>query len=172
VNVFNLEIKARTDNADHVRRKLYEHGADYRGKDHQIDTYFEIKSGRLKIREGNIEKSLIYYERENIADPKGSKVLLYNTERVDELKHILLRVLDVKVIVDKIREIYFIENVKFHIDTVNSLGEFIEIEIINTDDTININRMRELCHFYMREFNILEKHLIHVSYSDLILSNL
>ncbi len=51
----NIEIKAKSDNLDEVRAILQMHKADFKGLDHQIDTYFNVPFGRLKLREGNIE---------------------------------------------------------------------------------------------------------------------
>ena len=76
----NVEIKARRSDAERVRAILRELGADYRGTDRQTDTYFEAATGRLKLREGDIENSLIYYERADEAGPKQSKVSLYTVE--------------------------------------------------------------------------------------------
>ncbi len=51
----NVEIKARCDELDRLRNILKELRADFKGTDHQIDTYFRVPSGRLKVREGDIE---------------------------------------------------------------------------------------------------------------------
>ena len=69
----NVEIKARCNNQDEIRRILKERGAEFKGVDHQIDTYFKSNNGKFKLREGNIENDLIFYERENKAGPKESK---------------------------------------------------------------------------------------------------
>ncbi len=61
----NIEIKAKSNNQDMIRKILQSKNADFKGVDHQIDTYFKVNVGRLKLREGNIENSLIHYQREN-----------------------------------------------------------------------------------------------------------
>ena len=63
----------------------------------------------------------------------------------------------------------FIENVKFHIDTVKDLGAFMEIEAIDHDDNIGKEKLLEQCNSYLKLFGILEEDLISVSYSDLLL---
>ena len=74
------------------------------------------------------------------------------------------------MIVDKKREIYFIKNVKFHIDTVENLGTFIEIEAIDIDDSIGKDKLQTQCQEYMKLLDISENDLISCSYSDLILN--
>jgi adenylate cyclase class 2 len=73
----NFEFKARTNNLDFLEKKLLELNPKYIGQDKQTDTYFNVAKGRLKLREGNIENALIYYERQNVANAKQSNVLLY-----------------------------------------------------------------------------------------------
>lgn len=81
--------------------------------DHQIDTYFRAHSGRLKLREGTIENALIYYERENKKGPKQSDIIMYKSVFNPSLKEILTRALGVLVVVDKQREIYFVDILNF-----------------------------------------------------------
>ena len=59
--IINSEIKARCADQEAVRHYLREHGADFKGTDHQIDTYFDVPEGRLKLRQGPIENNLIFY---------------------------------------------------------------------------------------------------------------
>ena len=72
----NAEIKCRCNQLDQVRQILLANKAHYHGTDHQVDTYFRVPDGRLKLREGNIENSLIYYRRPNIG---GANVPHYAT---------------------------------------------------------------------------------------------
>ncbi|MBW2990668.1 class IV adenylate cyclase [Candidatus Woesearchaeota archaeon] len=167
----NIEIKAKHDNIKHVRYLLKQNKAKFIGKDHQIDTYFKVPSGRLKIREGNIEHSLIYYEREDIKGPKHSKVTLVDLEPKSNLKDLFMKIFRPLVVVDKKREIYFIDNVKFHIDSVNELGEFIEIEAIDKEGKIGLETLTNQCKQYIDLFEIKNKNLIDKSYSDLLLEN-
>jgi len=166
----NVEIKATCSDHKKVREFLKSKSADFKGIDHQIDTYFKVNSGRLKLREGNIENNLIYYERENKEGPKESKFIFIKCEPNSELKNILIKTNGVLVVVDKKREIYFIENVKFHIDTVENLGTFIEIEAIDKDGSIGKDKLQTQCQEYMKLLDISENDLISCSYSDLILN--
>ncbi|PWT99541.1 MAG: adenylate cyclase [Bacteroidetes bacterium] len=166
----NVEIKARCEDPTHVRTYLIEHNARYVGKDFQRDTYFITPKGRLKLREGLIENALIYYERKNQEGPKESSVILYHPSDIIKLKSILENTMDVRVQVFKNREIYFLANVKFHIDIVENLGNFIEIEAIDDSGTNDKKKLQEQCEFYLDKFAIRKKDLISESYSDMLLT--
>ena len=165
----NIEIKARTNQPDKIREILKSLNTDFQGTDHQIDTYFKVATGRLKLREGNIENHLIYYNRTDQAGPKQSDVTLFVTEPNSPIKTILTQALGILAVVDKQREIYFIDNVKFHIDTVQGLGSFMEIEAIDPDGSIGKTRTLEQCQHYMTVLGIAESGLLTHSYSDMVL---
>jgi adenylate cyclase, class 2 len=165
----NVEIKAKCRNVDIIRIKLLSKNADFRGTDEQIDTYFNVSHGRLKLREGNIENNLIFYERADQQGPKNSHFDLLKVNDPDGLKKILTRSLGIKVVVRKKREIYFIDNVKFHIDEVPGLGVFIEIEAGNMLADLPPKKLKEQCAFYQQEFGIGPEDLVEVSYSDMML---
>src|SRR3989344_1869959 len=166
----NIEIKAKCDNREKIRSILKSRNADFKGTDHQIDTYFKVNDGRLKLREGNIENFLIFYKREDREGPKKSDVILFKTDPSSSLKEILLKFLGVLVVVDKQREIYFIENVKFHVDTVKNLGTFIEVEAIDSNGSYEKEKLLEQCQSYLKLFDIPKDDLVSVSYSDLLLT--
>jgi len=166
----NIEIKAKCADADAIRQILQDRQADFKGTDHQIDTYFNVPKGRLKLREGNIENSLIFYQRSNVAGPKQSDIVITQTKPKSDLKNVLVTALGVKVVVDKRREIYFIENVKFHLDTVQGLSSFVEIEAIDDDGTIGKEKLLAQCQKYLELFGIKDSDLEAGSYSDLLLS--
>lgn len=165
----NIEIKAKSNNHDEIREILKSKNADFKGTDHQIDTYFNVQNGRLKLREGKLENHLIHYQREDKEGPKQSLVTLFKSDTNSSLKEILTKSLGVLVVVDKKREIYFIDNVKFHIDFVEDLGAFVEIEAIDIDGTIGKDKLLEQCQFFLDLFNIPQAELISVSYSDLLM---
>ena len=164
----NFEFKARTDNLHLLEQKLLELNPLYKGEDHQTDTYFNVPSGRMKLREGNIEQALIYYQRANEAEARTSRVLLYQAPVDARLKEILTSALGIKTIVHKRRRIYFIDNVKFHFDCVDSLGNFIEVEAIDSNGSIGINRLKSQCSTYAELFSIKPGDYVAESYSELI----
>ncbi len=166
--VLNYEFKARATDIEALEKKLQELDPLFIGEDLQVDTYFNVNNGRLKLREGNIENALIWYERHNEAGAKASKVLLYQHDPDLALKSILIKVLGIKVVVEKKRKIYFIGHVKFHFDTVPGLGTFVEVEAIDRTGDIGIAQLQEDCEKYARLFAIESGDYIAVSYSDLI----
>ncbi|MFZ1313555.1 MAG: class IV adenylate cyclase [Chitinophagaceae bacterium] len=167
----NVEIKAKCRNSNRVREYLHNNGAEYRGTDEQTDTYFNVPNGRLKLREGNIENNLIFYDRGNQAGPKDSHFHLVKVEDANGLKEVLTKSNKIKIIVRKRREIYYIANVKFHIDEVPELGSFIEIEAGNILADLSALQLREQCNFYLHELGIENEDLVEVSYSDMLLSS-
>lgn len=168
--ILNIEFKAKAKDIVSLEGLLLLHKPRFVGEDHQIDTYFNVPSGRLKLREGNIENALIHYERENVAGAKSSHVLLYQHHPDKTLKEILIKTLGVKAIVDKRRKIYFIKNVKFHFDTVDGLGTFVEVEAIDKDGSIGKEKLQAQCNEYAALFGIGAGDYCSLSYSDMILS--
>lgn len=73
------------------------------------------------------------------------------------------------MVVDKEREIYFVDNIKFHIDTVLNLGTFIEIEAIDETGEIGKEKLLQQCQRYLDVFGIINENLVECSYSDLLL---
>jgi adenylate cyclase class IV len=59
--------------------------------------------------------------------------------------------------------------VKFHLDHVNNLGSFVEIEAIDSDGKIGKDKLLEQCNYYLKLFKIKQEDLISNSYSDLLL---
>lgn len=164
----NMEIKAICRNAVQVRETLLSNGARFIGVDKQEDTYFKVNEGRLKLRIGNIESNLIFYRRNNQQGPKQSDFKLVKVEDATSLKEILTAAIGVLKIVSKSREIYFINNVKFHIDSLQNLGEFLEIEASNLSVDKTIDELKSQCEYYIKLLSISEEDLITHSYSDMI----
>jgi len=162
-----IEFKARCRDHAPIREILKQRNARYVGEDHQIDTYFRVSQGRLKLREGEIENSLIFYSRPNQAGPKQSDVALAKVPAQSDLRAVLEKALGVMVAVDKRREIYFLENVKIHLDRVEGLGEFVEVEAIGSAH--EVGALREQCESYLSEFEISSEDLEEGSYSDLLM---
>jgi len=164
----NFEFKARSNNIETIELKLKELNPLFIGVDKQVDTYFNIMNGHLKLREGNIENSLIHYNRQDSKTVKQSDVTLYQHQPDKNLKDILTKALGIKTIVEKERKIYFIDNVKFHFDRVNELGNFIEVEAIDKEGSIGISKLKEQCQYYIQLFGITQDQFIAESYSDLL----
>ena len=170
MNIVNIEFKARANDVNALERQLKTLNPVFKGVDRQVDTYFNVSQGRLKMREGNIENALIHYDRDDSASQKQSDVILYKHEPDKSLKDILTLHLGVKAVVDKKRKIYFIDNVKFHFDDVKGLGTFVEVEAIDKDGSYDVDTLKKQCDKYFRFFGLRESDLVDVSYCDLIVN--
>jgi len=168
MSFINIEIKARTEQQEHIRTYLLANDAIFKGTDIQTDTYFNVPDGRLKLRTGNIENNLIYYRRPDLQGPRQSDFQLVAVQDANALKNMLTTALGIKTTVVKKREIYFIENVKFHLDELEGLGRFVEIEASNKTHPLPVEKLREQCDFYMIAFDIKNEDLITGSYSDMV----
>lgn len=170
----NFEVKARTNRHAAIRAWLLANGAESHGTDWQTDTYFHLPpgAGRLKLRQGNIENNLIHYHRANDAQARMSDVALSPVTDATSLKNILERALGILVEVHKRREIYFIQNVKFHLDELEGLGHFVEIEAIATSSAVSFQHLQAQCAHYMTAFEIESRDILAESYSDMLMQRL
>jgi len=164
-----VEIKAAYDNLDKARAVLEKLEAKFLGSFKQVDTYFNVKRGRLKLREveGARAAQLIYYQRQNLKGPKESDVVIVETPDANEMKDIMDAVFGIKVVVEKRRDVYIYKGVRIHLDEVRDLGTFVEFEKETTSE--DIERDRKLLRDLMRALGIVEEDLIRESYSDLLL---
>jgi len=168
VKLLNFEFKARLNNEQQVRVALKKLNARFIGTDHQIDTYFNVPSGRLKVREGRLENALIFYQRSNVPRARQAAVEMMLLPRRNSLRVILARSLGTLAVVDKRREIYFVKNVKIHLDRVRRLGKFLEVEAISR--TGDVKKIRSQARQFQELFGITAKDIVAESYSDLILA--
>ena len=164
----NIEIKARCKDPERIERILMENGAYFHGTDVQSDTYFNVGNGRLKLRQGNIENALIFYERQDKAGPKKSDFMLYRTNDLQELLPVLEKSLGIMKKVVKTRKIFYIDHIKFHIDHLENLGNFVEIEVMDIEENKSPEELENICMHYMNLFDIKKNDLIEKSYSDLL----
>lgn len=164
----NVEFKARCADLERARQTLIGLGATGPTPDHQIDTYFHVPHGRLKLREGTHERALIHYARPDTAGPKRSDVTLFPTgEDASALKEALTAALGVRVVVDKHREIYWLGNVKLHLDRVRELGTFVEVEAIARGGDTEA-ALRAQCEELLAALGVQSDDLVAGSYSDLL----
>jgi len=165
LEILLLELKAKIESIEVVRRRLKDLNAQCVGIFQQIDTYFNSPKGRLKLREfkGEEKATLIYYERENVIEPKKSNVLILEINESESFRMFFEQVFGKKVVVKKTREIYMYQGTQIHLDIVKGLGTFIEferkIEDFNEDQKI-LGQLRI-------NLKIKEKNLLKGSYSDM-----
>ncbi|PVX25182.1 MAG: class IV adenylate cyclase [Candidatus Bathyarchaeum sp.] len=164
-----VEVKARVDDHNFLRKKLSSLGAEYVGTFQQTDIYFKVPEGRLKLREvnGDSTAELIYYERENIAGPKQDDAFLLRVQESDDLKTILNKILKPLIVIEKVREIYQHQGTQIHLDTVKMLGKFVEFERQTADDSSMIEQDQSILEQLMETLQIDSSNLETHSYSDL-----
>ena len=130
----NLEIKAKVRDLPRLTQAVEE----IAGKPIEIltqkDTYFRTNSGRLKIRDaGPARGQLIYYERSDEAGPRTSGYLTAPIAAVDALARVLGEALGIVGTVSKKRVVYLVGRTRIHLDEVDGLGSFIELEYVFED---------------------------------------
>jgi adenylate cyclase, class 2 len=176
VKILNYEFKARIRHEERIRATLKKLGARFAGTDHQVDTYFSVPRGRLKVREGNIENALIFYRRVNKRRARRSDVLLVKLEPGNSMRQLLAAVFGVLAVVDKRREIYFVRNVKIHLDRVHGLGRFVEVEAMARSKVqsrrLKIERLRRQALQFQKLLRVRRRDIVPQSYSDLVLAKL
>jgi homotetrameric cytidine deaminase len=125
----NVELKALDPDPARSLAVCPELGAEDKGILRQRDTYFRTRSGRLKLREQEPGgATLIQYDRPDAADARESRYRLTMVPEPDELRASLDAALGTLVVVDKQRHLLLWEGVRIHLDTVEGLGTFVELE--------------------------------------------
>lgn len=164
----NLEIKARVS-AWGATRRAVQHLATRRvGMQIQTDTYFHCRHGRLKLREiVGRPAQLIWYERPDTSEPKTSRYYLIEIGDPETLRAALSAALGVRGAVKKRREIYLYRNVRIHLDHVEGLGEFLELEAVVEPQGCWDEADRLLADL-MERLEIDPAALLQSSYSDLL----
>lgn len=167
----NLELKAKYHNLERLRHLAREIGAEYQKTMRQRDTYFAASRGRLKLRETDGEPAqLIYYDREDKSESRYSHYSLCEISHPVAFKKVILAALAVKVEVIKVRELWMFQNTRIHLDEVNGLGDFVELETV-IDKQTEEEAQKE--HQSVKEkLEIDDAELIAVSYGDMAVSGL
>jgi predicted adenylyl cyclase CyaB len=127
----NIEIKARVADLakiePHARMVATQGPVDIA----QDDTFFACPGGRLKLRQfADGRGELIHYLRENEAGPKMSDYVICPVESPDVLREVLSRALGIVGRVRKRRRLYLVDRTRIHLDDVEGLGHFVELEVV------------------------------------------
>ena len=164
----NIEIKARCADLKRVRKLLKQLPARLEGTDRQTDTFFQVTEGRFKLRESSLYGALLIpYLRSDSKGPKSSEYTLIQTPEALKTKNLLSRILGVRGVIEKKREIYVYRNVRIHLDQVKNLGAFIEFEaVVSPHD--NESTSHSNIDYLMNYLKIAEKDLISGAYIDIL----
>jgi len=164
----NIEIKAVYPDLKKGQHKARALAAQFIGTDHQIDTYFNVPRGRLKLRESALSgNQLIPYLRPDEQTAKKSQYVLLPVQDPSAVKELLTRMFGIRLIVEKERHIYLWQNVRIHLDQVKNLGTFLEFEAV-IDEEHAAEICREQVRFLLTHFEIPETNLLARSYADLL----
>lgn len=165
---FNLEIKARCADLAGARSRARALATERLGVDRQVDTYFRTPRGRLKLRESSLSGGqLIPYLRPDADGPRRADYQVLPVAEPERLKQLLTWILGVHRVVRKEREILRYENVRIHLDRVEGLGAFVELEAVY-DGTLEAEpRERRKLDFLMKELGVEPASLLATSYEAL-----
>ena len=131
----NFEFKARLADQRAVHAKALELGADLWGDLRQTDTYFAVPHGRLKLREtAGFQGELIHYDRDEEGAARASDYQISRVPEPEAVRTVLARALGVRAVVTKRRTLLLLDAARIHLDNVEGLGAFLEIEVPVNDD--------------------------------------
>lgn len=130
----NVEIKARIDSVEALLPAAQSIAGGEPLTIVQDDTFFRCANGRLKLRDfGDGSGELIQYERPDVAGPKTSTYLRVPTAAPDSLRDALAHALGTIGRVRKRRLLLLAGRTRIHLDRVEGLGEFLELEVVLHD---------------------------------------
>ena len=164
----NIEIKARVDNFEALKARAESLSDKPLEIIPQEDIFFNTQKGRLKLRILAPDLGyLIYYERPNQGGPKRSDYHLSETRDPESLKTALSLALGIRGVVKKTRYLYMVGQTRIHLDEVEGLGHFMELEVVmraGQEDAEGQFIAEDL----MRRLGVPEDALLEGAYMDLI----
>jgi adenylate cyclase class IV len=167
----NIEIKARARDFSTLKQRAEQLSGSPAQTILQTDTFFVTDTGRLKLRElGPEAAQLIYYERADEGGPKRSDYHLFETGDPAQLKSVLSRALGVRGTVKKVRTLYLVGQTRVHLDDVEDLGQFLELEVVlRPDQTEEEGRL--IAERLTAELGVEARDLLEGAYIDLLEKN-
>ena len=165
----NIEIKAHCHDYEGTEKRIQQMATTFIGEDSQTDTYFTTKRGRFKLRESSISGPyLIPYLRPDSNGPKKSLYQKITITDSDTAKLLFEQLFGIHLVVKKKRKIYMYQNVRIHLDQVEGLGNFIELEAVlpadDPDEPAQIIKVKYL----MQQLGIAEQDQIATSYETML----
>jgi len=166
----NLEIKASCSDLPLLRRRVLAIATEHLGTDYQTDTYFRTNRGRFKLRESRLSGAyLIPYLRSDTNEPKISSYQKIVVDDPQDVKGLFTEILGLHLVVKKRREIFMYENVRIHLDEVDGLGNFVELEAVFEKGPGQLEKQQEKIRWLMQQLKIAPGDLVKSSYETLIL---
>ena len=166
----NIEIKARIENVAVLAPKVAALATEGPLEIAQDDTFFKCDAGRLKLRAfSNEAGELIFYRRVNQAGPKESFYTKSPTSSPETLRESLSLAYGQIGRIRKYRTLYLVGRTRVHLDRVEGLGHFLELEVMLVDDEPPEKGIREAGEL-MDQLGVQPDQLIEGAYLDLILA--
>jgi len=164
----NIEMKARVARPDQMQNMLQALSDTPCQALYQEDTFFRTSSGRLKLRiTSRRGAELIYYERPDLSAPGESRYIRCEMPDPVEVQRMLSAAFGVQGVVKKKRLLYTVGQVRLHLDTVQSLGTFLEIEVVLTPEQTEDEGKRIACELADR-LGVQTDDLVPCAYIDLL----
>lgn len=164
----NVEIKARVDDLEALRQRVEGLADSGPSTVEQQDTFFHSRRGRLKLREmADGVAELIYYARADTTEPIESSYLKVPCPQPEAMRQALASALGVRGQVRKKRIIYLCGPTRIHLDSVEGLGEFVELEVVLSAEGA-VEEGISIAGSLMAQLGIDSKDLVEESYIDLI----
>ena len=163
----NVEIKARVADLVTVEARARRIATEGPSDIAQDDTFFSCPAGRLKLRElSPIQGQLIYYSRPDVAGPKSSDYWISGTDSPGAMRETLARALGIVGRVRKRRRLYLVGRTRIHLDDVEGLGAFVELEVVLAEGE-SPGEGEEIARRIMDSLGIGESQLVQGAYVDL-----
>jgi len=164
----NIEIKARVSDPEAILAKARKLAGTEPETILQTDTFFRVETGRLKIREfADGTGELISYHRPDAEGPKTSSYGIAPTNDARVLKEILTAALPVRGVVKKKRLLFLADRTRIHLDQVEGLGAFMELEVVLAEGDDPIGGEQEAADL-MEKLGIKSEDLVSGAYIDLL----
>jgi predicted adenylyl cyclase CyaB len=164
----NIEIKARVHDFKGLQQKAEQLSDTPCQVIQQEDTFFNCPQGRIKIRELGPEfGQVVYYLRQDVTGPKHSEYKIFETNDPAGLKLILAEAYGVRGVVSKVRYLYMIGQTRIHLDDVNGLGKFMELEVVLQPDQSEAEG-QAIAENLMHRLGIQDRDLVDTAYIDLM----
>jgi len=163
----NVEIKAAVTDLAGIEEKAARLADQGPTVLEQEDVFFHCSRGRLKLRRLPGRAELIAYERPDAAGPKESRYVVYPTDDPDGLQNALSLAPGVRGVVRKRRTLYLIGPTRVHLDRVEGLGDFVELEVVLSEGQ-DVAEGLTIARRLMAELGISEGQLVDKAYIDLL----
>ena len=140
----NVEIKARAGNVEELTARVARMATSGPEEIVQDDTFFRCPEGRLKLRAfSDGAGQLIFYKRPDTEGPKTSSYSIAPVENADAMRETLAQALGQAGRVRKDRTLFLVGRTRVHIDRVEDLGNFLELEVVLEEGEPEAKGVRE-----------------------------